>query len=183
MSVTKIFVGNLSFSINDYAVKEYFAEAGSVVSAKVMTEGQGGRSRGFGFVEFATPEEAQAAIDKFNGQVWEGRVLKVSEDRSSQRGSDRAPKDGDRQSSAPMGYFRAQPLDLGTRRRRKTDPFLDEDGLILDYKNPRILTRFMSERGRILPRRMTGLTTQNQRRVTKAIKRAQQLALLPIIRE
>ena len=59
---TKIFVGNFSFGVNDESLKEYFAGAGSVVSAKVMTEGQGGKSRGFGFVEFSNPEDAKKAL-------------------------------------------------------------------------------------------------------------------------
>lgn len=79
----------------------------------------------------------------------------------------------------PVGYFRAQPLDLGIRRRRKLDPFVEDETLNIDYKNAKLLSRFMSERGRILPRRMTGLTSANQRHVARAIKRAQHLALLP----
>ena len=81
-----------------------------------------------------------------------------------------------------MGYFRAQPLDLGVRRRKKLDPFEEDSSIKIDYKDPRLLQRFMSERGRVLPRRMTGLSAYNQRQVTRAIKRAQNLALLPIIK-
>ncbi|MDD2943368.1 MAG: 30S ribosomal protein S18 [bacterium] len=82
-----------------------------------------------------------------------------------------------------MGYFRAQPLDLGIRKKRKLDPFVEDSSIKIDYKNPKVLSRFMSERGRILPRRMTGLSSANQRRVTKAIKRAQHIALLPYIQD
>ncbi len=192
--MTKVFVGNFSFSVDNDKLKEYFGKSGEVVSAKVMTEGQGGRSRGFGFVEFASAEEAQKAIEELNGSVWEGRVIKVSEDRGTRRdtqnsaggaqaqGSGQGGNAENRPQSAPMGYFRAQPLELGVRRRRKLDPFIENPELVIDYKHPRVLSRFMSERGRILPRRMTGLTTQNQRKVTRAIRRAQQLALLPITR-
>lgn len=210
--MTKVFVGNFSFAITDDKLRDYFTRIGTVVSAKVMTEGQGGRSRGFGFVEMSTPEEAQKAIAELDGSVWEGRVIKVSEDRSARRqqgeqygdrqeegggggggggggyGGDRREGGGgmsdDYQShrSAPVGYFRAQPLDLGVRRRKKIDPFIEDPNLVIDYKDPKLLSRFMSERGRILPRRMTGLTAYNQRQVTKAIKRAQHLALLPFVR-
>jgi ribosomal protein S18 len=187
--MAKIFVGNFSFSVDDEQLKEYFSGTGTVLSAKVMKEGQGGRSRGFGFVEFATDEEAEKAIKELDGSVWEGRVVKVSEDRSARRsegdtdrssyGGGSMEDSGASRSSAPTGYFRAQPLDLGFRRRKKLDPF-DEDPLLqIDYKDPKLLSKFMSERGRILPRRMTGLSARNQRTVARAIKRAQHLSLLP----
>ena len=189
--MSKIFVGNFSFSVDDDQLKEYFSKAGAVISAKVMKEGQGGRSRGFGFVEFSNPEDAQKAISEFDGSVWEGRVVKVSEDRSNRRSggdysSDRRSSDagpvassGARSSGGPTGYFRAQPLDLGYRRRKKVDPFMEDGSQGIDYKNPKVLARFMSERGRILPRRMTGLTASNQRQVSRAIKRSQHIGLLP----
>lgn len=190
--MAKIFVGNFSFSVTDEQLFEFFSSAGTVVTAKVMKEGQGGRSRGFGFVEYASEDDARKAIKELNGGVWEGRVIKVSEDRSARRedSHDSSPShsSGPRNpsmagSSAPSGYFRAQPLDLGIRRRKKADPFLDDPKLIVDYKDARLLTRFMSERGRILPRRMTGLSAANQRKITKAIKRAQHLGLLAFIRD
>ena len=89
-------------------------------------------------------------------------------------------RDRDRDRGAPIGYFRAQPLDLGLKRRRKVDPFVEDSSLVIDYKDPKLLSRFVSERGRILSRRMTGLSAHNQRKVRQAIKRAQHLALLPI---
>ena len=194
--MTKVFVGNFSFSIDDDELKNYFSKVGTVLSAKVMKEGQGGRSRGFGFVEFSSAEEAEAAIKELDGSVWDGRVVKVSEDRGHRRSDgDSAPSSssssydssssdsGGQRSSGPTGYFRAQPLDLGFRRRKKIDPFFEDPTLVIDYKDPKLLSRFMSERGRVLPRRMTGLSAAHQRQVTRAIKRAQQLALLPIIKQ
>ncbi len=191
--MSKVFVGNFSFAIDDEKLREFFSQAGSVLSAKVMKEGHGGRSRGFGFVEFASQEEAQEAIKKFDGTVWEGRVIKVSEDRSTRRESSPA-SEGEHssssseeggysgRSSAPMGYFKAQPLDVGFRRKKKMDPFVEDTKLQVDYKDPKLLTRFVSERGRVLPRRMTGLSAHHQRMVTRAIKRAQHLALMPYVR-
>ena len=197
--MTKVFVGNFSFAIDDEKLKEHFATVGNVVSAKVMTEGHGGRSRGFGFVEMASPDDAKKAIEELDGKSWDGRVIKVSEDRSNKGpggaggsgGHDRERRSsyGDggsdrRDSSGPMGYFRAQPLDLGIRKKKKTDPFDQrEPKVFIDYKDPKLLARFMSERGRVLPRRMTGLTSHNQRMVTKAIRRAQHLALLPYLKD
>ncbi len=192
--MTKVFVGNFSFSVKDEQLKEYFGTIGPVLSAKVMTEGPGGRSRGFGFVEFATEEEATRAIADLNGKVWDGREIKVSEDRSHRQREERARAGGssghsssgggygNQGSSGPTGYFRAQPLDLGIRKTKKKDPFELDEKLFIDYKDPKILGRYMSERGRILPRRMTGLSSSNQRLVARAIKRAQHLALLPYLR-
>ena len=82
---TKIFVGNFSFSVNEEKLKEFFGKVGEVASAKIMTEGPGGRSRGFGFVEFQSSGDAESAIKELNGTVWEGRVIKVSADRNADR--------------------------------------------------------------------------------------------------
>lgn len=186
--MAKVFVGNFPFSVTDDKLREFFARVGNVVSAKVMTEGDGGRSRGFGFVEFSTAEEAAAAISELNGVLWEGRQIKVSEDRGMRRREDgprpdrpafrRSGGDRDERQSRDGGYFRAQPLDTGARRKRKLDPFVEDPNLAIDYKDAKLLRRFVSERGKILPRRMTGLTAHNQRQVARAIRRAQHLALI-----
>ncbi len=73
----KLFIGGLSFSTSNDRLRELFAQAGGVESATVVTDRDTGRSRGFGFVEMATAEEADAAIKKFNGQEVDGRMLKV----------------------------------------------------------------------------------------------------------
>ena len=73
----KLFVGGLSFSTSNDRLREVFAAVGSVESAAVVTDRDTGRSRGFGFVEMATAEEAEAAVKKFNGQEMDGRTLKV----------------------------------------------------------------------------------------------------------
>ena len=73
----KLFIGGLSFSTSNDRLRELFAQAGGVESAAVVTDRDTGRSRGFGFVEMATAEEADAAIKKFNGQEVDGRTLKV----------------------------------------------------------------------------------------------------------
>ena len=191
--MAKVFVGNFSFSVTEDALKEYFSSVGNVTSCRIMKEGPGGRSRGFGFVEFGTREEAEKAIKDLDGAQWEGRAIKVSEDKTGGKKPEGAPSSGGGYSSSysnnnqeggysnkqPMGYFRAQPLDIGVKRKKKMDPFTEDETLFIDYKNQKLLTRFISERGRILPRRMTGLTSANQRHVAQAIKRAQHLAILP----
>ena len=72
-----------------------------------------------------------------------------------------------------------KPLVPKTRRRKKTDPFLADRDMKIDYKDPETLKRFISERGKIMPSRISGVTAKNQRKLTLAIKRARMLALLP----
>jgi cold-inducible RNA-binding protein len=76
---TKLYVGNLSFRTTSDDLKEAFSQAGTVESASIIEDRETGRSRGFGFVEMATPEEAAAAIEQFNGKDLGGRNLTVNE--------------------------------------------------------------------------------------------------------
>lgn len=76
MSV-KLFVGGLSYSTSSERLRETFAGAGSVESASVVTDRETGRSRGFGFVEMATEEEAKEAVSRLNGTMLDGRQIKV----------------------------------------------------------------------------------------------------------
>jgi cold-inducible RNA-binding protein len=78
---TKLFVGSLSYSVNDDQLKDAFAAVGTVVSAKVIVDRDTGRSKGFGFVEMSSDEEAKAAVDQLNGKEIEGRAVAVSEAR------------------------------------------------------------------------------------------------------
>jgi small subunit ribosomal protein S18 len=66
-------------------------------------------------------------------------------------------------------------------RRRKTSPFASEDSPKIDYKDVKLLQRFVSERGKIVPRRITAVTAKEQRQLAQAIKRARELALLPYV--
>ncbi len=74
----KLYVGNLSYSVRDDDLQQEFSAFGQVQSAKVMMERDTGRSKGFGFVEMSTAEEAQAAIQGLNGQNMGGRDLTVN---------------------------------------------------------------------------------------------------------
>ncbi|MFA6929118.1 MAG: RNA-binding protein [Lentisphaeria bacterium] len=74
-----LYVGNLSYSVNDAELAALFAAYGKVDSAKVMSDRETGRSKGFGFVEMADNNEAQAAIAALNGQDNNSRVLTVNE--------------------------------------------------------------------------------------------------------
>lgn len=77
----KLYVGSLSYSTTDQGLSEAFAQAGTVVSAVVIMDKMSGRSKGFGFVEMSTEEEAQAAIDLWNDKELDGRSIKVNEAR------------------------------------------------------------------------------------------------------
>ncbi len=77
----KLYVGNLPFSVDDQFLFDTFARVGTVESAKVITDRETGRSKGFGFVEMATDAEAQDAIAKVNGADCAGRTLTVNEAR------------------------------------------------------------------------------------------------------
>lgn len=77
----KLYVGGLPYSTTQDTLTDLFAQAGQVVSASIITDKMSGRSRGFGFVEMNTEEEAQKAIEMFHGKDFEGRTLTVNEAR------------------------------------------------------------------------------------------------------
>ena len=80
----KLFVGGLSWDTKEDSLKNFFSQAGNVVSATVITDKFSGRSKGFGFVEMSSEEEAQEAIKKLNGQSLDGRNITVNEARPQQ---------------------------------------------------------------------------------------------------
>ncbi len=77
----KLYVGNLPFTATDATLGDAFAEFGSVTSVKIIMDRDSGRSKGFGFVEMSSDEEASNAISKLNGAPWEGRNMTVNEAR------------------------------------------------------------------------------------------------------
>lgn len=77
----KLYVGNLSWSTTEEALRDCFSQSGEVVSAQIIMDRMSGRSKGFGFVEMATQEEADAAIAKWNGADLDGRAITVNEAR------------------------------------------------------------------------------------------------------
>ena len=85
----KLYVGGLSYQTTDDSLGAAFAQAGNVVSAVVIKDKFSGQSKGFGFVEMSTDEEATAAINMWDGKELDGRTLKVSEARPME---DRAPR-------------------------------------------------------------------------------------------
>ena len=99
MSV-KLFVGGLSFSTSSEGLRGAFARFGEVMSAAVMTDRETGRSRGFGFVEMATTEEAEKAISSLNGTSLDGRMIRVDKATPRGAGGPRPP----RPAGAPRPY-------------------------------------------------------------------------------
>jgi RNA recognition motif-containing protein len=87
----RIYVGNLSYSTTDAALKDTFAKFGVVEDASVLSDKMTGRSRGFGFVTMANDDEAMKAIEQMNGQDLDGRKLTVNEARPL---ADRPPRRG-----------------------------------------------------------------------------------------
>ena len=89
----KLFVGGLSFSTSTEGLRAAFAATGSVESASVVTDRDTGRSRGFGFVEMSTPEEAEQAISRLHGTNLDGRTIQVEK---AKPGGSAGPRGGER---------------------------------------------------------------------------------------
>lgn len=88
---SKLYVGNLSFDVENSDLEQMFASHGSVKSAQVITDRETGRSKGFGFVEMSADGEATAAITALNGREFKGRALTVNEAKPREdRGGDRS---------------------------------------------------------------------------------------------
>jgi RNA recognition motif-containing protein len=85
----KLYVGNLAYGVSDAALQQMFEAHGKVTSAQIIMDRDTGRSKGFGFVEMGTDQEAQAAISALNGQQVDGRALTVNEARPKAEGGGR----------------------------------------------------------------------------------------------
>src|SRR2546430_16114617 len=105
----KLFIGGLSFSTSTERLREAFAGAGTLESASVVTDRETGRSRGFGVVEMATPEDAEQAINRLNGTNLDGRTILVEKAKyPRRRGGDRRGAGGGRGGS-PRGRREPRP--------------------------------------------------------------------------
>src|SRR5215469_14674191 len=78
MNQNRLFVGNLSYQTMENDLQDYFSQAGVVTSVNLMLDKVTGKSRGFAFVEFATPEEANKAVEQFHNKEFQGRALTVN---------------------------------------------------------------------------------------------------------
>ncbi len=168
MSNNKLFVSNLDFELKIEDLKKIFSEVGPVVNITLVTDRETGKSRGYCFIEMAVPEDAVKATEQLNGKVFNGRPVSVAEDRGKKAAT-----------HEPQQFLQPMQRVLFFRKKRKADPFEENPNLKIDFRDVRVLSRFLSERGRILPRRLTGLSAYNQRRIARAIKRSQNVGLLP----
>ncbi len=100
---TNLFVGGLAYKVTDDELNDFFATVGTVTSAKVIVDKYSNQSKGFGFVEMSTDEEAKKAIDELNGKELEGRPIAVSEARPRE---DRKPyfNNGNRSGGGGGGF-------------------------------------------------------------------------------
>jgi RNA recognition motif-containing protein len=104
MNQNRLFVGNLSYQTAENDLQDYFSQAGVVTSVNLMLDKMTGKSRGFAFIEFATAEEANKAVEEFHNKEFQGRALTVNiarprEERPAGRweGSNRGGGGGDRE--------------------------------------------------------------------------------------
>jgi RNA recognition motif-containing protein len=102
MNQNRLFVGNLSYKTMENELQDYFSQAGVVTSVNLMLDKVTGRSRGFAFVEFATAEEANKAVEQFHNQDFQGRTLTVNvarprEERAPRRGGSDGAESSERQ--------------------------------------------------------------------------------------
>lgn len=88
--MNKLFVGSLAWATTDETLKEFFSQIGEVTSANVVTDRYSGKSRGFGFVEYANEEDAKKAIKELNGKELDGREIVVNEAKPREEREDRA---------------------------------------------------------------------------------------------
>ena len=103
---SKIYVGNLPYSVTDSSLRSNFAEFGGVTSAKVMMDRETGNSKGFGFVEMASAEVAQAAITGLHGMSVDGRsiVVSLAKPREDAKGSGAYSAEGYKAKRTDIGY-------------------------------------------------------------------------------
>jgi len=103
--MSRIYIGNLSYNLTEEEVSQLFSKHGTVVSCEIMRERESGRSRGFGFIEFSSPEEAQSAKAE-DGTELNGRNIKVNEAKERSRGPPRSRGDygGNRGYGQSHGY-------------------------------------------------------------------------------
>jgi RNA recognition motif-containing protein len=99
----KLYIGGLPYSTTDTELKEAFAQAGNVESAVIIMDKMSGRSKGFGFVEMSSDEEAQKAIETWNGKDFGGRTLTVNEARPMEERPRRDFRSGGDQSRGGYG--------------------------------------------------------------------------------
>jgi RNA recognition motif-containing protein len=118
---SKLYVGGLSYSTTSETLREYFAQCGTVESASVITDKFSGQSRGFGFVEMATAEEAQRAISELNGKDLDGRKITVNVSNPRTPGSGGGRRGGGGGTEAPTGCRPRRSRSAGSAADSRTE--------------------------------------------------------------
>jgi RNA recognition motif-containing protein len=101
MNQNRLFVGNLSYQTMENDLQDYFAQAGVVTSVNLMLDKVTAKSRGFAFVEFSTPEEANKAVEQFHNKEFQGRTLTVNIARPREERPQRWSGDRERGATRP----------------------------------------------------------------------------------
>lgn len=101
MNPVRLFVGNISFKTGEQELRDHFSQAGVVTSVNLMVDKFTGKSRGFAFIEYSTPEEANRAVEQFNGKEFQGRTLTVNIARPRE---ERPPRQGGGRRGGRGGY-------------------------------------------------------------------------------
>jgi RNA recognition motif-containing protein len=116
MNPTRLFVGNLSYQTMEQDIQDHFSQAGNVISVSLMFDKFTGKSRGFAFVELSTSEEANKAVEMFNGKELQGRTLtvNVARPREERGGGGDRPRGG----GGSGGYRGSRDQRDGGRRER-----------------------------------------------------------------
>lgn len=110
----KLFVGSLSWDTTDTSLRDFFAQAGTVLSAKVITDRTTGKSKGFGFVEMESEDQAKEAIEKLNGQSLDSRNITVRE------AKEQAPRTDFRRDGGGFGSRPSSGRSFGNRDRSRS---------------------------------------------------------------
>ena len=165
----RLFVSNIDFEVTVDDLRGMFEEFGNCLSVVIAVDRETKRSRGFAFIEMETADEADKAIKALNEKDINGRPMKVAFDKGKQS------ETRSEQKMEILPPIQRVPI---FKRNKKIDPYIQNPELKIDYKDVSSLVKYVSERGRILSRKYTGLSAFNQRQVKKAIKRAQSLGLM-----
>lgn len=128
---TRLYVGNLSYATTEATLRDLFRSVGEVVSVSIVTDRMTGQSRGFGFVEMATPQAAQDAISQLNGRMVDGRSIRVAEARPQETREPRRTPPG------PTALLNPAPKPT---QNRTTPPQVVRFLFILKVRNVPILT-------------------------------------------
>lgn len=170
----RLFVSNIDFEVTTEQLRTMFEEIGSCLSVVIATDRDTKKSRGFAFIEMEQEDDAERVVKELNERNVNGRPMKVAFDKGKVN-EERSEE------SRPEFLPPIQRVQI-FRRNRRVDPFMADPAKSVDYKEIALLKSYTTEKGKIMPRKYTGLSAYNQRKVSKAIKRAQNLGLLPTTR-